>query len=263
MLDKMAAVFSALRLSAVSESVTGSIHNSQTHNKETNVYNSLHARSVKQHSKTENKEAIAFHYDISNYFYALWLDKSMVYSCAYFKHADYTLEQAQVAKLNHICIKLLLKPGERLLDVGCGWGALIIHAATYYGVIAHGITLSERQFNFTRQRIAEAGLNDKVTIELIDYRDLKGNSSYDKISSIGMFEHIGLKNLPVYFSTIYRLIKPAGLFLNHGITHFDEGWNKTLSTEFINRYVFPDGQLDTVSNIQAHMEYAKFEIADV
>ncbi len=263
MLDKMGSLFSALRLSTTNEAESTSAHNAHVNRAETNFDQTLHARTVKAHSKTENKEAIAFHYDISNAFYALWLDQSMVYSCAYFEHADNTLEQAQLAKLDHICAKLLLKRGERLLDIGCGWGSLIIHAAKHYGVIAHGITLSERQFDLANQRIIDEGLQDKVTVELMDYRDLKGENSYDKIASIGMFEHIGLKNLPVYFSTVNRLLKPAGLFLNHGITHFDEGWNKSLSTEFINRYVFPDGQLDTVSNIQVHMEHAKFEIADV
>ena len=262
MLDKMATAWSALCLTVASEVDSTLAHSFQARPAES-IYQTLHAKSVKEHSKTENREAIAFHYDISNEFYALWLDQSMVYSCAYFERTDYTLEQAQLAKLDHICRKLLLKPGEKLLDIGCGWGALIIHAAKHYGVIAHGITLSERQFGLANQRIADAGLQGQVTVELIDYRDLKGENFYDKISSIGMFEHIGLKNLPVYFSAVNRLLKPAGLFLNHGITHFDEGWNKSLSTEFINRYVFPDGQLDTVSNIQVHMEHAKFEIADV
>ncbi len=224
---------------------------------------SLHGRSVKEHSKTENKQAIAFHYDVSNDFYALWLDEAMVYSCAYFEQPDDTLAHAQRAKLDHVCRKLLLRPGDRLLDIGCGWGALVIHAAMHYGVRAHGITLSEQQLMLARERIAEAGVSDRVTVELRDYRDLTGEGSYDKVSSVGMFEHIGLKNLPVYFAKVNQLLKPGGLFLNHGITHDVEGWEKTLSSEFINRYVFPDGQLDTVSNIQRVMERAHFEIADV
>ncbi len=187
----------------------------------------------------------------------------MVYSCAYFEQPGDDLDQAQQAKLDHICRKLLLQPGERLLDIGCGWGALVIHAARHYGVHAHGITLSRHQLELARQRIAQAGLQDCVTVALRDYRDLQGESIYDKVSSVGMFEHVGLKNLPVYFGAVHRLLKPAGLFLNHGITHDVEGWNKTLSTEFINHYVFPDGQLDTVSNIQRVMERATFEIADV
>lgn len=224
---------------------------------------SLEAGFVKAHSKLENREAIHFHYDVSNDFYALWLDDAMVYSCAYFEQSSVTLEQAQWAKLDHICRKLMLKWGDRFLDVGCGWGALIIHAAQHYGVHAHGITLSQQQLELARRRIAAVGLDDRVTVELLDYRDLSGEAVYDKVASVGMFEHVGLKNLPVYFSTIHRLLKPSGLFLNHGITHDVEGWEKTSSTDFINRYVFPDGQLDTVSNIQRSMEAARFEIADV
>ena len=214
------------------------------------------------HSKVKNQEAIAFHYDVSNAFYSLWLDKSMVYSCAYFENKNDTLEQAQVAKLDRICKKLILKPGEQFLDLGCGWGALVGHAAKYYGVIAHGVTLSRQQLTLARERISQAGLESRVTVDLCDYRDVKGNGCFDKIASVGMFEHVGLKNLPVYFSCIHKLLKPGVLFLNHGITHDVEGWQKTLSTEFINRYIFPDGQLDTVSNISRVMERTKFEIAD-
>ena len=218
---------------------------------------------VTAHSKKESRAAIQFHYDVSNEFYALWLDPAMVYSCAYFETPDTDLATAQVAKLDHICRKLLLQPGDKFLDIGCGWGALLIHAATHYGVVAHGITLSRQQFDLARKRIAQAGLESSVTVELRDYRDFLGESLYDKIASVGMFEHVGLKNLPLYFATVRRLLKPQGLFLNHGITHDVEGWNNTLSTEFINRYIFPDGQLDTVSNILQRMERAGFEIADV
>ena len=222
-----------------------------------------HGREVRGHSKDENRDAIHFHYDVSNEFYRLWLDRAMVYSCAYFEEADYSLDDAQEAKLEHICRKLQLRPGEMLLDIGCGWGALVIHAARHHGVRAHGVTLSEKQLQVARQRIAEAGLKELVTVELKDYRDLQGRDVYDKVSSVGMFEHVGLKNLPVYFDTVHRLLKPSGLFLNHGITHEEAGWDKNVSTEFINRYVFPDGQLDNISNIQRCMEDAKFEIADV
>ena len=174
-----------------------------------------------------------------------------------------TLEQAQVAKLDHICRKLQLQPGEQFLDVGCGWGALILHAAQHYGVQAHGITLSERQFALARARIQAAGLENRVSVELQDYRDLAGAARFDKIASVGMFEHVGLKNLPQYFDTVHRLLRPRGLFLNHGITHNEEGWGDALSSLFINRYVFPDGELDTVSNIQRAMERAQFEIIDL
>jgi cyclopropane-fatty-acyl-phospholipid synthase len=200
---------------------------------------------------------------VSNEFYALWLDHAMVYSCAYFESPDVDLDAAQQAKLDHVCRKLCLRAGENFLDIGCGWGALVIHAAQRYGVRAHGVTLSPQQLLVAQQHIEQAGLADRVSVELRDYRDLTGEAVYDKVASIGMFEHVGLKNLPTYFSTVHRLLKPHGLFLNHGITHDSEGWQKSLSTEFINRYVFPDGQLDNVSNIQHVMERARFEIADV
>lgn len=219
--------------------------------------------SVKAHSKPENRAAISFHYDVSNEFYRLWLDELRVYSCAYFTSPDQSLDQAQVDKLEHICRKLRLRRGERLLDIGCGWGALICWAARHRGVQAHGITLSRQQFEHVRQRIRAEGLQDQVTVELLDYRDLPGQDNFDKVSSIGMFEHVGLANLPTYLATVQRVLRPGGLFLNHGITHDEEGWNKTLATVFINRYVFPDGELDCVSNIQLGMERAGFEIHDV
>jgi cyclopropane-fatty-acyl-phospholipid synthase len=222
-----------------------------------------HGAAVRVHSKNENRDAIQFHYDVSNEFYKLWLDRAMVYSCGYFERADMSVDDAQQAKLDHICRKLLLQPGEKFLDVGCGWGALAIHAAERYGVYSHGITLSQKQLEVARQRIAAAGLEDRVTVELKDYRDLQGEAIYDKVASVGMFEHVGLRNLPLYFSTVHRLMKPSGLFLNHGITHEHAGWRKDASTLFINRYVFPDGQLDSISNIQKFMECASFEIADV
>lgn len=218
---------------------------------------------VKQHSHAENKAAIGFHYDVSNAFYALWLDQSMAYSCAYFEHRGDSLADAQSAKLEHICRKLRLNFGERFLDIGSGWGALIIHAAKYYKVRAHGITLSQQQLTWTQSRIAQEDLGHLVSVELLDYRHLPSHPVYDKVASVGMFEHVGLKNLPIYFAAVARVLKPDGLFLNHGITHETEGWEKTLSTEFINRYIFPDGQLDTVSNIQRGMEQAKFVIEDV
>jgi len=187
----------------------------------------------------------------------------MVYSCAYFESPADTLEQAQCRKLDHICRKLRLAPRERFLDIGCGWGALVCWAARHYGVRAHGITLSQQQLDYARQRIAAEQLQDLVTVELRDYRDLRGEGVYDKIASIGMFEHVGLANLAVYTATVHRVLRAGGLFLNHGITHDEEGWQRTVETEFINRYVFPDAELDTVSNIQRGMECAGFEILDV
>jgi len=216
-----------------------------------------------RHSRKSDRAAIAFHYDVSNDFYALWLDTERVYSCAYFETAQDSLDQAQRNKLDHICHKLRLQANDRLLDIGCGWGALVCWAAKHYGVRAHGITLSQQQLDYARQRIAAEGLEDQVTVELRDYRDLEGVAVYDKVSSVGMFEHVGLANLPAYLATVQRVLRPGGLFLNHGITHDEEGWNQTVATEFINRYVFPDGEFDCVSNIQLGMERAGFEIQDV
>ncbi len=222
---------------------------------------------VREHSRHENRKAIAFHYDVSNEFYRLWLDRAMVYSCAYFEQDDASLEDAQTAKLEHICRKLRLKPGERFLDIGCGWGALVLHAAQRHGVRAHGITLSESQLALARERIEAAGLTGQVTVELRDYRDMHAGTpdqpGFDKISSVGMFEHVGLKNLPQYFAKVHELLRPGGLFLNHGITHDEEGWGQALSAVFINRYVFPDGELDLLSNVQREMERKRFEILDV
>lgn len=215
------------------------------------------------HSKGANRRAIAFHYDVSNAFYRLWLDERMIYSCAYFKAPDDSLDQAQCNKLEHICRKLRLQPGERLLDIGCGWGALLRWAAQHHGVQAHGITLSREQYEHNQTEIEAAGLADQVTVEFKDYRDLQGEATYDKIVSVGMFEHVGIRNLPRYFAIARSLLKPGGLFLNHGITHDREGWRKSVGTRFINRYVFPDGELDTVGNVQRAMEQTGFEILDV
>ena len=218
---------------------------------------------IHRHTRHSDQEAIRFHYDVSNAFYALWLDRERVYSCAYFESPEDSLDVAQQQKLDHVCRKLRLQPGDRLLDIGCGWGAMVCWAAKHYGVHAHGITLSRAQFNYAQERIAAEGLQDRVRIELRDYRDLPGEAVYDKVSSIGMFEHVGLANMPAYLETVQRVLRPGGLFLNHGITHDDEGWNQTVATEFINRFVFPDGELDCVSNIQLGMERAGFEIQDV
>jgi cyclopropane-fatty-acyl-phospholipid synthase len=220
-------------------------------------------RAARAQSRDANRAAIRFHYDVSNDFYKLWLDRAMVYSCGYFERADVDIDAAQQAKLEHICRKLLLKPAERFLDIGCGWGALVIHAARHHGVRAHGITLSTNQLELARARIAAAGLEDRVTVELRDYRELDRETLYDKVASVGMFEHVGLKNLPVYFDTVRRVLTPGGLFLNHGISHQHSGWGRNPSTEFINRFVFPEAQLDAISNIQRCMEDAHFEIADV
>ncbi len=213
------------------------------------------------HTRASDRAAITRHYDVSNGFYKLFLDRRLVYSCAYFDDAGTSLDDAQARKLDHVCRKLRLKPGERFLDIGCGWGALVIWAARHYGVQAHGITLSRAQLDEATERIAAEGLQDRITVELRDYRDLDG--VYDKVASVGMFEHVGLANLPQYHAAVHRILQPNGLFLNHGITHELEGWDRTLDTEFINTYVFPDGELDLASNVQLSMERAGFEIHDV
>jgi cyclopropane-fatty-acyl-phospholipid synthase len=220
-------------------------------------------RFTKAHTRQSDQAAIRFHYDVSNAFYGLWLDSHRVYSCAYFQNPGDSLQRAQENKLELICRKLRLQPGEHLLDIGCGWGALVCWAAQHHGVHAHGITLSHAQHSYAQKRIQTLGLEDRVTVALQDYRDLKGNQLYDKVASIGMFEHVGLKNMPEYLGKVHQVLRPGGLFLNHGITHDEEGWNQTVDTEFINRYVFPDGELDCVSNIQLGMERAGFEIQDV
>jgi cyclopropane-fatty-acyl-phospholipid synthase len=254
--SRVALVLDALRLPAktTSEAIGAGTDNA--------IY-SLDENEAQRHSRLSDRAAISFHYDVSNAFYKLWLCDEMVYSCAYFQTPNDSLEQAQRNKLDHVCRKLRLKPGERFLDIGCGWGAMVCWAAQHYAVTAHGITLSQRQFDYATERVKKLGLQNLVTLELRDYRDLEGEAVYDKISSIGMFEHVGLVNLPAYNATVLRLLRPGGLFLNHGITHDQEGWNPTLDTEFINRYVFPGGELDTISNILRGMEQAAFEIYDV
>ena len=209
-----------------------------------------------------SKESIAHHYDISNEFYRLWLDPEMVYSCAYFRDEDQSLAGAQRDKLDYLCRKLRLAPGQTLLDIGCGWGALVCWAARHYGVRAHGITLSEQQYHYAVERVRKEGLHEQVTIELRDYRDLPAEVRYDKIVSVGMFEHIGVASFPLYFGIVKRALKPGGLFLNHGITN-ESGWQDTPITRFINRYVFPDGELARISDVCSAMEEAGFEIIDV
>ena len=218
-----------------------------------------------RHTKRGDREAIQHHYDVSNEFYQLWLDPRMVYSCAYFKREGDTLEAAQVQKLDHICTKLRLEPGERFLDIGCGWGALVIRAASRYGVDATGITLSENQFRLANERIREAGLEGRCRVLLQDYRDAPGEGFYDKIASVGMFEHVGLRNLPVYFGEVRRLLKEKGLFLNHGITSMDTG-NRAVGLgagEFIGRYVFPQGELPHLHLAVREMADQGFEVHDV
>lgn len=218
-----------------------------------------------RHTRKVDKESVQRHYDVSNDFYRLWLDQRMVYSCAYFKTGTEDIDTAQLQKLDHICRKLRLKSGEKFLDIGCGWGALIIHAASTYGVDATGITLSENQYAIAQERIREAGLEDRCRVELIDYRDIKGEGVFDKVASIGMFEHVGLRNLPVYFGSVKRLLKERGLFLNHGITSSDVD-NREVGSDtggFINKYVFPHGELAHVALAVREMSAQGFEVVDV
>jgi cyclopropane-fatty-acyl-phospholipid synthase len=207
---------------------------------------------------------IAHHYDVSNAFYRLWLDVRMVYSCAYFRDDDVTLDEAQAAKLDHVCRKLRLRPGERLLDIGCGWGALLFHAAARYGVAAHGITLSRNQFEHVRQEIARRGLADRVRVDLLDYADLPADACYDKIASIGMFEHVGVARFGRYFGAIRRLLAPGGLVLNHGITHNFVGRHSLGSGvgDFVEDYVFPGGELTHVSKVVEALGAQGLEILD-
>jgi cyclopropane-fatty-acyl-phospholipid synthase len=217
------------------------------------------------HTRRQDRDAIQYHYDVSNAFYRLWLDSRMVYSCAYFKTGDESLEQAQVQKLDHICRKLRLAKGDRLLDIGCGWGALITHAAQNYGVDATGITLSENQLIGAQRRIADMGLQDCCRVALQDYRDVPGDGRFEKISSVGMFEHVGLKNLPEYFAAIHRLLAPGGIAMNHGITSADtESREVGLGAgEFVQKYVFPHGELPHLSRVVREVAEAKLEVMDV
>ena len=217
------------------------------------------------HSHRRDREAIQYHYDVSNEFYSMFLDRNMVYSCAYYRHEEDSLETAQEQKLDHILNKLMLKPGERFLDIGCGWGALILRAAKKYGAIAKGITLSKNQFEHTRKLIQAEELQERCTVELRDYRDLPDSEVFDKIASVGMFEHVGLKNLPRYFGKINSLLTDDGLVLNHGITTSDveSGEVGAGAGEFIAKYVFPDGELPHLSLALKEMSAARLEVADV
>jgi cyclopropane-fatty-acyl-phospholipid synthase len=218
-----------------------------------------------RHTRKVDRDAIHRHYDVSNAFYQLWLDERMIYSCAYFRTGDETIDEAQAQKLDHICRKLRLQPGEKFLDIGCGWGGLVMHAARHYGVDATGITLSENQHALAQERIAAAGLSDRCRVSLRDYRDQEGDGTFDKIASIGMFEHVGLRNLPVYFATAYRLLRDRGLFLNHGITSSDVESREIGSDtgRFVDKYVFPHGELPHVALALREMSAAGFEVNDV
>ncbi len=218
---------------------------------------------ARRHTRHRDRRAIEYHYDVSNDFYQLFLDRNMVYSCGYYRNDTDTLDQAQTQKLDHILDKLALRPGDRLLDIGCGWGALVMRAAQKYGAQATGITLSANQLAYAREQISAAGLQDRCTVELCDYRDMDGE--FDRIASVGMFEHVGLKHLPQYFRKIRTLLAADGIALNHGITTSDTEarWMPLGAGEFIDRYVFPDGELPHISQVLRDMSEAGLEVADV
>lgn len=218
--------------------------------------------SGRQHSVERDRQAVRYHYDVSNDFYALWLDSRMVYSCAYFQAPDTDLDTAQLAKLDITCRKLRLRPGQRLLDIGCGWGGLAMHAAARFGVDATGITLSQPQADLANSRIAEAGLADRCRVEVLDYREVRPSAPYDALVSVGMFEHVGEKLLPEYFQKAAEILRPGGVFLNHGIASraTDPAWH---GPSFSDTYVFPDGETLPISVTLRAAEMAGFEVRDV
>ena len=222
------------------------------------------ARSLASHTLAKDAEQIEFHYDVSDAFYALWLDPRRVYSCAYYRAKDMTLAQAQEAKLDHICRKLLLQPGERFLDIGAGWGGLLLWAAEHYGVDATGITLSKNQCAHVQRLIDDKGLGQRVRIKLRDYRELPEDRPFDKIASVGMFEHVGQSNMSDYFGKVMRLLAPGGLVMNHGITAGGLR-NRQLGAgmgDFIEKYIFPGGELLHVSAVLEHLSRSGLEMVD-
>jgi len=220
----------------------------------------------RKESRRDNKKFIQFHYDISNSFYSLFLGNEMQYSCGYFTDPDNSLDQAQYDKLDMICRKLRLQPEEKLLDIGCGWGGLICHAAQHYGVKAYGVTLSQKQFDFTTAKIKRLGLEDRVKVELRDYSTLEG--TYDKIASIGMFEHIGIANMPKYFQKINSLLRDRGILLNHGISRHAKPTRRAArkirpERRLLLKYIFPGSELDNVGHTVDLLEINGFEVHDV
>jgi len=213
-------------------------------------------------SRNHDAQAIAHHYDVSNEFYALFLDPLMVYTCAYYRDPDGKLERAQQDKLDLVCRKLELRAGETLLDIGCGWGSLAMWAARHYGVRAHGVTLSRAQADYATAQIGKDGLGDRCRVDYLDYRDLPADLIYDKIAAVGVIEHVGIPNYPAFFGGVRARLADGGLYLNHGIVH-DFHWKRTSQTDFLYRHVFPNGDLAGFSQTLTEMERAGWEIVDV
>jgi len=220
-------------------------------------------RLLSPHTRRKDAEAIRYHYDVSNEFYAAWLDPDMVYSCAYFETGEEDLATAQAGKIDHILRKIDLRPGQSLLDIGCGWGALAIRAARQFGARCVGITLSDNQARLARERVARAGLADHVEIRVQDYRDVDGQ--FDRITSVGMFEHVGVQHLAAYFGKINALLAPGGVAMNHGITSSDVAGRASPygGGEFIGQYVFPHGELAHLSTVIKTMQQGGLEVRDV
>jgi cyclopropane-fatty-acyl-phospholipid synthase len=215
------------------------------------------------HTKKKDEEAIRYHYDVSNDFYRLWLDENMVYSCAYFETGEEDLAAAQLKKIDHILTKIQLRPGQTLLDIGCGWGALVLRAAEKFGARCVGVTLSQNQYELAKERVARAGLSDRVEIRLEDYRDVQGN--FDRITSVGMFEHVGSRHLPAYFAKVRALLADDGIVMNHGITTTDanDGESAYGGGEFIEQYVFPHGELVHIGTVLRAMQEGGLEAYDI
>jgi cyclopropane-fatty-acyl-phospholipid synthase len=218
-----------------------------------------------RHTRRADSANARYHYDVGNDFYRLWLDRNMIYSCAYFETGAETIDAAQEQKLDHICRKLRLAPGDRLLDIGCGWGGLLRWAAANYGIRGRGITLSREQADFAKARVEKEGLADRIEIGLADYRDLPADASFDKIVSVGMYEHVGIENLRRYFRSAAGALKPGGIFLNHGIVATDpEGRAQgPAGGDFIDRYVFPGGAVPHVSRVLQEVARAGLEPVDM
>lgn len=217
-----------------------------------------------QHSRQGDRQAVQYHYDVSNAFYAQWLDPAMVYSCAYFENGDEPLAQAQEQKIHHILRKIRLRPGQRLLDIGCGWGALVLRAAQHCGAHCVGITLSQQQCELATERVRAAGLADRIEIRLQDYRDVR-DGPFDRITSVGMFEHVGIGHLEDYFGRLRELLVPGGWVLNHGITSTDaqDGEVALGGGGFIERYVFPQGELPHIGTVLRALQAGGLEAFDV